>query len=304
MDDDNRQWITRWLELDVELEAPGGEPPRPFERSAEKKDGRNKDEGKSRENNPHRPSADFAALIDAIKKEGIAYRKEERREDRGKKFREWITIGLIACTLVAIGWQVREMVRVYGPISDQAQASRDSAKANIEAAQAATRQSENSDKALTESQRAWVGPSNAYSSGDPVAGHPYDVTLQYQNTGREPAIENSINMTAFTETVQRDQDATQKIIEFRNTCIDRWQPNGGNVVFPSIANTTYSSFKSIDATTIDADVANGTKTIFLTGCFVYKTLDGYHRSSFCYFFKKGITKPANWNICEIGNYAD
>src|SRR5690348_3124680 len=85
-----------------------------------------------------RPSADLSALIDVIREEGHAYRKEEQLEDSGKKVREWITIGLIALTLIAVGWQVYEMVKVYEPIKAQAEASQ-------RAAEAATKQSENSD---------------------------------------------------------------------------------------------------------------------------------------------------------------
>ncbi len=229
--------------------------------------------------------------------EGQANRREERREDRGKALREKITIALIAATLLAIGWQVREMVRVYGPISEQAEASRTSA-------QAATKQSENSDKSLMEAQRAWVGPSNAHSDADPISGKPYDVIIDYQNTGREPATENSSDLLAFSEAPENDATIAQRVNDFTHACIDRWQPGGGSVVFPTTNANGYKVTKTIDASVIDNDVTNGKTLIVVAGCFVYKTFGAYHRSSFCYFFKKGQTKPANWNICQAGNYAD
>src|SRR5262245_56475078 len=58
----------------------------------------------------------FAQLIAAIRGEGAAERAEEQREDRGKKFREWTTIILIALTFIAVCWQVHEMIKVYEPI--------------------------------------------------------------------------------------------------------------------------------------------------------------------------------------------
>jgi hypothetical protein len=79
----------------------------------------------SQQNDPNSPSTDIAALIHAIHSEGRANRREEIREDRGKKVRDWITILLIGATLYAVWRQVEEMRRVYGPITEQAKAATD-----------------------------------------------------------------------------------------------------------------------------------------------------------------------------------
>jgi|ERR1700719_3583395 uncharacterized protein YecT (DUF1311 family) len=114
----------------------------------------------------------FSSLIETIRDEGRAYRKEEQREDQGKRFREWITIILITMTFAAVCYQVYEMIKVYEPIREQAEAAKSAANATKRAADAATtqseiatkqaeisaRQAENSDKALVQSQRAWIGP--------------------------------------------------------------------------------------------------------------------------------------------------
>jgi hypothetical protein len=71
----------------------------------------------------HLPSADFAALIDAINAQGQANRQEERAEDRGKKRREWLTIGLLLGTVALLRNQVEEMKKVYDPIKGQADAA-------------------------------------------------------------------------------------------------------------------------------------------------------------------------------------
>jgi hypothetical protein len=134
----------------------------------EQKPARNEQQWQAAQNQPASISADFAALIHAIRYEGKANRREERREDRGKAFREKITIGLIAATLTAVGWQVREMVRVYEPISEQAKASSQAASATLSA------------------QRAWVGPLTvtvpSIQKDKGIVG-----TIPYQNSGREPA---------------------------------------------------------------------------------------------------------------------
>jgi hypothetical protein len=85
----------------------------PPQRPLKKKPTRNSKKGKPAKYNPRRPSANFAALIAAVQSEGIAYRKEEQSEDRGKRLREWITISLVALTLIAVVFQVHEMIKVY-----------------------------------------------------------------------------------------------------------------------------------------------------------------------------------------------
>src|SRR5262249_3655087 len=98
-------------------------------------------DGQFRQYKERRPSSDFSALIDAIKSEGRSYRSEEKREDTGKKFREWVTIILVGLTFIAICYQVHEMIKVYDPIKDQAVATEKAAEATIRTANAATDQS-------------------------------------------------------------------------------------------------------------------------------------------------------------------
>jgi hypothetical protein len=61
----------------------------------------------------------------------------EKREDRWESFREWVTVALLICTTTGVFWQVHEMVKVYGPIKDQAVANQESAAAAKMAAEAA-----------------------------------------------------------------------------------------------------------------------------------------------------------------------
>jgi hypothetical protein len=169
--------------------------------------------GQKSNDGQHGPSADFAALIDAIIAEGRAYRAEEQREDKGKTFREWITVILLLLTMCAIFWQVYEMVHVYGPIRDQAEASKT-------AAYAATKQSENSDKTLVQTQRAWVGPINASIASEPAIGKPVEITIQYQNSGRELALGfiYSVEPYLCTPAEEANWSVSTKILNFMNTC--------------------------------------------------------------------------------------
>ena len=76
-------------------------------------------------------SREFRALIDAIRAEGRAGRQEEQSEDRAKSRRKWITIWLLAFNLAALCWQVREMITMYEPIREQAQAQQQAANAAL-----------------------------------------------------------------------------------------------------------------------------------------------------------------------------
>lgn len=108
----------------------------PSENAFKEKPKRHTKKQPTKKDNPSSPPADFTALVDAIKTEGAAYRKEERREDRGKRFREWITISLIGLTFVAVCLQVYEMIKVFTPVQVQAVASEKAATAAKESADA------------------------------------------------------------------------------------------------------------------------------------------------------------------------
>jgi hypothetical protein len=251
-----------------------------------------------------RPSSpDVAALIEALKAEGRANRGEEDREDRGKRRREWITIGLLLATFLAICWQVSEMIKVYGPIHDQAVAEQAASKAEDIAAKAAKQQADNAERALAAGQRAWVGPSNATFSAELKIGQPIDITYVYQNTGKEPAF-------AFTNTpnvstiLTSDQSGAipLEIQRFMSACRTELQWQGGSVVYPGAA--SYSSNYQTSKSVVDRDVMTDKKAIIVQGCFHYQTLDSPKYSYFCYFYRKGKTKIQNLNICPSGHDAD
>lgn len=180
-------WLQHWKELEAELESPGRDTALPSERAIEEQNRGRKDEGESAKNDQRGPSADFAALIDTIKSEGVAYRKEEQREDRGKKFREWITIGLIFVTFAAVCWQVHEMIKVYEPIRLQAEAAQKSAVAAKQQAEAMAKQAETSAKEIVAASRAWLGPLtatvNSFKRTKPSKG---SSNIKIRGENREP----------------------------------------------------------------------------------------------------------------------
>lgn len=273
----------------------------------------NPEERERHKSNPHSPSPDFAALIDAIKNEGIAYRNEEQTEDSGKSFREWITIFLLFVTVVAIGWQVNEMIKVYKPIKDQADAAgraadyaRDTAKAASEQSKAATAQAQKSDLALEEAQRAWIGPDNATIDAAPTVGKTATISITYHNTGREPArgFIYGVNPFPFLVSDEKKGKLGPIFAKYMQACFAEKPRANAGVVYPSTGFGGATLTTTIDGKKIDQAVIDGKSEFIVQGCFVYETFQKPHHSAFCYFWRGDISKPPNMNICMSGNNAD
>lgn len=138
-------------------------------------------------------SADAAAIVDAINRQERANRAQEKGEDHRKRTRELITIFIVAITGGAIILQVSELKRVYGPIHDQAVASKNQAQAALDQAGAAKIQADIAkDSAQTArdtmiaEHRAWVAPIKFTFANLNDPAEPLKVRIIYQNVGREP----------------------------------------------------------------------------------------------------------------------
>jgi hypothetical protein len=272
--------------------------------------------GKRREVQPIK----FSALIDAIRDEGRAYRREEQREDRGKRFREWITIVLITLTFAAVCYQVYEMIKVYEPIREQAEAAKSAANATKRAADAATTQSEiatkqaeisakqaeNSDKALVQSQRAWIGPRDARLEAKPVVGQKNKYLVEYQNTGREPALSFVFHTAPLVASLSEDADGklTGRMTDYLQKCVNTLPRALAGVVFPTSGFSVSQLSSEVDEKLIDEGVVVGEKILVIQGCFVYQTGNITRHSAFCYFYRANQTDIAHLNVCLSGNYAD
>jgi hypothetical protein len=301
------------MELDSELESPSGQVATPQDTAQEKnRSSDNKEEpGKD---DPRGPSADFAALIHAIKREGAAYRKEEQSEDRGKKFRDWVTIGLIACTFGAVCWQVHEMIKVYEPIRLQAVAAQEAAAAAKEQATATTKQAETSAKEIVSASRAWVGPLTA-TVNQVQKDKPIEGIVQYQNTGREPGIDlyPSVRTKAYSTEEWNNGTAAKEIVTLAQACLgvdDANLPHGLQVVYPTTGFQSYqihfdtSQGPESDKVIVSDDLIAGKLVFKIQGCFMYRTISSVHHSSYCYFYQANFTSLPNLNICSVGSAAD
>jgi hypothetical protein len=207
----------------------------------------------------------------------------------------------------AMQGQLVEM-KAAGERTDQmVETNRRLAEAAAQQAQAAIDSAKTAQENMVAAQRAWVGPRNAKSSTGPELEKDLNIVIEYQNTGREPALETIFDVEVFVASKEEDVagSVANRINNFTSKCKIKWNPNQRTVVFPSGSTASaYELASPLSANLIDQDVINGAKAIYIDGCFVYKSAGAIRRSSFCYSFIANKTKPSNWNVCLVGNEAD
>lgn len=211
--------------------------------------------------------------------------------------------------LAAMQGQLNEMKGTSSQTDQMIESNRRLAEAATKQAEAAIESVKAARDSLIASERAWVGPRSARSDGIPEKEREYPIYMDYQNSGREPAIEMAYDVLAFAFSGEDDSSGSvrNRITGFIDSCKIKWQPHSAQVVYPSTGGlglTGYVLSTKLSATEIDDDVVSGAKSVAYAGCFSYKTVGTIHRSSFCYFFNAKTSKPANWNICAFGNGAD
>lgn len=195
----------------------------------------------------------------------------------------------------AIFWQVHEMIKVYDPISEQAKA--------------AVEQAKSSEKSLISAQRAWVGPRSAKLSAEPAIGKPLEITIDYQNSGRDPALDVIWTLQPLLSTAADDSNGTlgKQIAQYMQACKSTSQWAGGNVVYPTTSGfggSGYILFTKSNPNVVDESLVKGDKILIVQGCFLYRSFDVPRHSYFCYFWQKDRSKFDNLNICIQGHYAD
>jgi hypothetical protein len=253
-------------------------------------------------------TADFAALINTIAAQGHANREEERREDRGKEFREFTTIILLAATVVGIFRQIDEMQRVYRPISDQAAAT-------AEQAQASKRAVVGSQEQIVAEQRAWIGSPNASLVGHTV-GQSIKVDFNYVNYGRSPA---GIAMNIAGHLFEKGDwyspygYGVRALLAIKDFCMGGDDFFANSVAFPVTGAGIYTGHYGISDSNIpdqqtltyDQSVDKGDRVFVLTGCALYKAGLATKHTSFCYYYKGDQNEdPNRLYICPVGNAAD
>jgi hypothetical protein len=264
-------------------------------------------------------SSDFAVLIDTIRSEGRANRKEESREDRGKRFRDYLTLVFVIATTAGVFYQayifsgqLAEMKSsgeqtglLIGANAKLAEATAKQADAAEKQAKAMNDAVEVSKQSLIVGGRAWVGPRTTKITSPIEIGKPIELAIEYANTGREPALDFVYTVDAFFSSEAEEKRGTSfaRISIALNECRSRESLSGGQVVFPSTGFSAYN-LTVTPSQPVNQEMIDGERTLIVQGCFLYKSFNVIRHSYFCYFYRAKVSKPENINICTAGHYAD
>jgi len=161
---------------------------------------------------------------------------------------------IAVCLNAVVAYVAITSLKLNSTTADQARnTSQTQIDLNRQLANAATRQAEASIEAaktsrdsLSAAQRAWIGPRTAGSDVKPEIDKSLKLNIQYQNTGREPALETVYDTDIFI--ADGDQEKTgQKVRAFQDKCKLKWTPGQTTVVFPSVGNaSSYQMTKPLD----------------------------------------------------------
>ena len=227
--------------------------------------------------NTTKPSSNaIAARLHSIYHQFNAYKEQQHRQERKRTTREVITlivIGITAFFAFGSDWIF------YDQLTE-----------------------------MRVERRAWVGPISAGFSGAlPKVGEESTFSVEFHNTGREPAFDLFSDLTPFMATLEDTTDGVTaaRIDEYVRSCRLINPALGKNVAFPTTAFSHYTSGKRIDGHFIDWNIIYGISLLFVNGCYVYNTLGVTHRTSFCFVFQNGPKMtPQSWAFCQTGNNAD
>jgi hypothetical protein len=161
-------------------------------------------------------------------------------------------------------------------------------------------------KVAQDAQRSWITPTDVHLDSPLKEGMDINITVSYQNIGRDPARELTINGAPVTYFMEPGTNPWPENI----TCKDVTPIQGGEVVFPSSSATWAREFsyasRPIGSISLITSLA---RTLFFHGCIGYETLGKFHKTKFCYILKpksKGEVDTMKWNFvhCPTGYTAD
>ena len=90
-----------------------------------------------------------------------------------------------------------------------------------------------------------------------------------------------------------------------NRCKALGTAPGADVVYPDQPDGYKLMFTNHLVGWMNDEVVSGRTAVVLQMCFAYQTINEVHHTSFCYFYRTGVSPPnKQMNICTAGNHAD
>jgi hypothetical protein len=140
------------------------------------------------------------------------------------------------------------------------------------------------------------------------------VTVLFGNSGRQPAPTVSlITPKIFTIEDWTNGTAVQDIEKWKTECLQMpMNDQVARITFPTTGFTnfiirydgTQQSIRDIQRLSVSTEIVTGKAIVALKGCFVYRTVEKVHRTSFCYYYQAKVSEVAHLNYCTVGQAAD
>ena len=171
---------------------------------------------------------------------------------------------------------------------------------------------ESAERSTTIANRAWIAPLRIVVEDKFRLGEKFAYRVAFQNVGKEPAtniVIDAVEGTIDAPAVAGSWDAVFTRSGVKKYDCQKVHPNsGGLVTYPSVSPPNEFT-ASTDKLIPDEDaVLNGTKILYVKGCFGYETFNEGHYSWFCYYWTPIRGRAPNANapvLCPGGtNGAD
>jgi len=139
-------------------------------------------------------------------------------------------------------------------------------------------------------------------------GKEFRTKILYDNVGREPAID--VTIKAGSGLVDPPPVGglfgQLKVEVVYKTCFAVAPESTKITVYPSTARS-YEHVSIMAAALAKQEIKDGTKILYVSGCFRYSTFNRMHLSHFCFFMRSEVGKDVaewRWRNCPEGNYAN
>jgi hypothetical protein len=162
-------------------------------------------------------------------------------------------------------------------------------------------------KELRIERRAWIAPLTGQHQDALSVNQEFRLTVNYQNPGKEPALDLADKFTGGTApAVRADQGWDALNIPPNHACDDVVPIKGHGIAYPGSNN--FRAF-SAAADNITQQVIDGKSVIYIQGCFAYNTLGTTHHSAYCFYLHPEVGRQSQtWAFrnCpgENQSYAD
>jgi hypothetical protein len=139
----------------------------------------------------------------------------------------------------------------------------------------------------------------------PVAGEGIRFLLDYQNTGRQAAQDIDYYMDSYTADAAKPAEIAGRAKQNISRCKTLNPTDDRMTLFPG--GGTFEPY--LVSQQFATAVASASDTIFVDGCFVYRTLGQVHRTAFCFKYAPEIAREDAKgrpviDLCTHGHYAD